>query len=241
MKNLRENLKVVLIQLRTNEPKRIRELASYARSTKLPPECFVSVDLHVSAPSTSLLDRADALIVAGSKYSVWEEVPHLAELSSLVRSARDRKIPMFGVCFGAQLFAHLFGGRVTRDAENGEWGTVEISTTDEALDDAIFVDLPFTFLAQEAHQDRITNLPPGSSLLASNDRCQVQAFFIPSANAYGVQFHPERSKTDTEQDIAINPNPDQKPREDQILATLKESPKAESVLTKFIDRIVLPK
>lgn len=232
MKRLRENLKVVLIQLRTNEPKRIRERASYARATNLPTECFVAVDMHVTAPTNSLLDGADALIVAGSKYSVWEEVPHLTELSALVRSARDRKIPMFGVCFGAQLFAHLFGGRVIRDADNGEWGTVEISTTDEALDDAIFVDLPFTFLAQEAHQDRITTLPPGSTLLATNDRCQVQAFFTPSANAYGIQFHPERSKSDTEQDIALDPT-------HRPLSALKDSPEAESTLSNFIDRIVL--
>jgi len=235
----RDNVKIVLIQLRPVEATRELDFASFARSMRLAPERIFAVDVHVEAPTESLLDGAHALVVGGARYSVWDDVPHLEELIALVRAAASRKIPMLGVCFGAQLFAHMYGGRVVRDVECGEWGTIEIATTDDALDDAVFTDLPFTFSSQQAHQDRIAELPSGATLLATSDLCHVQAFRLSSANVYGLQFHPERSKADYLRSLAIDETPENAAKQELIRTTLRETPEAESVMAKFIDRIVL--
>lgn len=239
----RDHLKVILFQLRENDDVKAIDYESYLRAMKLAPEQLVAVDVFARPPQPSVLDGANAVVVGGSKWSVWEEVQNLPALIEVLKAAREKKIPILGVCFGAQLIAHAFGGQVVRDEEHSEWGTFEIETSDDALMDMLFADAPFSFPAQCAHHDRITKLPPAATLLASSRNCPVQAFVIPGTDIYAVQFHPERSKKDYETLLEMKGrdySADQSGLE-KIKASLKETPAAEELLAKFIDRIVLQK
>lgn len=237
----RERLKILLFQLRENEEIKKIDRESYLRATGLDPEQLVIFDVFGRAPDASLLSGLDAIIVGGSRWSVWEDAPNLPALVDLLAAAKKKKIPMLGICFGAQLFAHAFGGQVERDEEHAEWGTFQIETTDDAWTDMLFADTPFFFPAMCAHHDKIAKLPPGAILLASSARCQIQAFVIPGADIYAFQFHPERSKSDYEtllamkgRDCSVN-----QPGLDVVRASLKETKDAEALLAKFIERIVL--
>ncbi|WP_148573656.1 type 1 glutamine amidotransferase [Nocardioides caldifontis] len=124
--------------------------------------------------------EAAAVLLLGSAWSVADPVaPEALEAEcALVRSATAAGVPVLGLCYGAQVLAHAFGGRV-RTATTPEVGLVQVETTDSSLVPAG----PWW----EFHSD-VIDLPPSAELLASNG-CGVQAFTVPGALA--VQFHPE--------------------------------------------------
>jgi GMP synthase (glutamine-hydrolysing) len=235
----RDRVKVVAFLFNETEDAMRLERESFLRALRISPAQFVVVGVHGAAPTPAMLNGVDAVIVGGSKLSVWEEIPNGVALADVVKSARAKKIPILGVCFGAQFIAHVFGGKVVRDNAREERGTFEITVTDDSFTDMLFADAPFSFLAQCAHQDCIVAPPPGAVVLASSKACPVQAFTIPGTDVYGVQFHPERSKSDYERANAMRLRSGLMPKEkiDAINATLKETPEAEALLAKFIDRI----
>jgi GMP synthase (glutamine-hydrolysing) len=240
----RDRVKIILFQFRDDDNVKKLDRDSFTRAMRLAPEQVVTFDVLAGTPDASMLEGADAIVVGGSKLSVWEDVPNLGALIAVLRAAREKKIPILGVCFGAQLLAHAFGGKVIRDDEHEEWGTYEMSTTDDSLGDMLFADAPFSFPAMCAHHDRIVIPPAGAVVLASSQGCPVQAFSVPGADVYGVQFHPERSKADYERLVDLRAKdlpPSAQAGLDRIRATLKDTPEAESILAKFIDRIVLRK
>lgn len=121
-----------------------------------------------------------AVLLLGSEWSVSNPVAPevLAWECGLVRSAADADVPVLGLCYGAQVLAHAYGGRVSV-APNPEVGLVTVETMDETLVP------PGPWWA--FHNDAI-DLPPDARLVARNG-CGVQAFEVPGA--LGVQFHPE--------------------------------------------------
>lgn len=120
------------------------------------------------------------VLLLGSEWSVAHPVAPdvLAAECALVRSARELEVPVLGLCYGAQVLAHTYGGHVSVAADP-EVGLVDIETADEELVP------PGPWWA--FHSD-VIDPPPHARLLARN-RCGVQAFEVPGA--LGVQFHPE--------------------------------------------------
>ena len=125
---------------------------------------------------------ADTVLVLllGSESSVAAPVSPepLAAECALVRSAGAKGVPVLGLCYGAQVLAHAYGGRVSV-APRPEVGLVEVETVDEARVPAG----PWWAF----HSDVIE--PPGAARLLASNGCGVQAFELPGA--LGVQFHPE--------------------------------------------------
>lgn len=121
-----------------------------------------------------------AVLLLGSEWSVAHPVAPdvLAAECALVRSARDLEVPVLGLCYGAQVLAHTYGGRV-RVGADPEVGLVDIEIADVKLVP------PGPWWA--FHSD-VIDLPSHARFLAGN-RCGVQAFELPGA--VGVQFHPE--------------------------------------------------
>jgi GMP synthase-like glutamine amidotransferase len=116
--------------------------------------------------------------------------PWLPPTRALVAAAVAREVPVFGICLGGQLLAHVAGGTVAAGSGRPEFGSTPITMRPEAAEDPLFRGLPPTVPAIERHRDAITALPPGAAWLAESAACPHQAFRLGPA-AWGVQFHPE--------------------------------------------------
>lgn len=227
---------VAFLQIRDDANERALEAHSFLRGSGLLEGGVLFLNaLAGEFPDT--VTNLRALVVGGSSYSVFpsDEPPGLSRMMELVREAVRTDVPFLGLCFGGQLLAQALGGRVIRDEENQERGSYLLKKEPGAANDPLFETLPPTFFAQESHHDRIVTLPPGGVALASSERVAVQAFAIPGKRLYGLQFHPERSKSDFEMLLA-------KRKLDSgkwgvLLAPLRESTEAESVPRVFFDKI----
>jgi GMP synthase-like glutamine amidotransferase len=140
------------------------------------------------AVPTIVPDGVDALIPLGGHMNANEDHLHpwLPLERALLKDAIDRDIPIFAICLGTQLLAVAGGGRVDR-AEIGEVGIY--SVTGVGVDDSIFAFDKALPVAQW-HEDQVSVLPDGATLLASSELCVNQIYRLGS-NSYGVQFHPE--------------------------------------------------
>ena len=114
--------------------------------------------------------------------------PWLPNERALLLDAVSREIPIFAICLGAQLLAAAAGGSVSR-AQTSEIGIYNVSPTSDGASDPIFAlrgDLPVA----QWHEDEVSTLPTGATLLASRALCMNQVYRIGSTQ-YAVQFHPE--------------------------------------------------
>ncbi|MDF1797662.1 MAG: type 1 glutamine amidotransferase [Planctomycetota bacterium] len=130
------------------------------------------------------------IVISGSAASVLEERPWSLRLEQLVRDARDRGVPLFGVCFGHQLIAKaLFDA--ARPAPTPEVGWYEVQLRQGAAA-RLPGEAPETFTCFLSHFDEAFDPGhPDFVVLASSERCEVQAFRVRGAPIWGVQFHAE--------------------------------------------------
>lgn len=242
----REDIKIVLVQVRQDQTMRENEIKCVLRSGKLLPEQLVVVDALTEPIGPELLDRGQGLIVgATGDFSVLKGFPNSEALAALLREAKQRRFPTLGICLGAQFMAKVFGGEVITDIANQELGTYEMELTGEAKDDPIFSDTPQRFLAQQGHNQRISQLPPGAVLLVRSERCPIQAFTWPGSNIYAMQLHPDLDKTmliervNHYRDDYLH-DADSQAQLERLKASIRETPESEELVAKFIDRIVAP-
>ncbi len=121
------------------------------------------------------------LIFSGGPASVYDEgAPHPDP------GVYDLGVPILGICYGLQLFAHQLGGGV-RPAERREYGHASISI-DERV--GIFKGLPSEIDVWMSHGDVITEVPPGFRAIAHSLNSPCAAIAGPNGR-YGIQFHPE--------------------------------------------------
>ena len=125
------------------------------------------------------------IILGGSPFSVNEEKALVIDVKAMVK-----KVPVLGICYGAQLTAKLFGGRVDK-SEKREYGRAIFTKTKE---DSLLQNVSATSQVWMSHSDTIKVLPDGFELLGTTESIPVAAFKSNSAETcplYGLQFHPE--------------------------------------------------
>jgi len=115
--------------------------------------------------------------------------PYLQDEIDFIARAYHAKIPLLGVCLGAQLIAKALGGSVKKSDEK-EIGFFPVTLSVEGKKDPLFADFPKEFDVMHWHFDWVCELPKGASLLASSAGCPVQAYRLGNA-VFGVQFHIE--------------------------------------------------
>jgi len=109
------------------------------------------------------------------------------ESPRLDRSFFDGSVPVLGVCYGMQLIAELFGGKLV-PSEHREYGR---SMFEPAGGDRLLEGLPSRSQVWMSHGDSILELPEGFSVIGKTDSLPAAAIADDQARLYGVQFHPE--------------------------------------------------
>ena len=130
------------------------------------------------------------IILGGSPFSVNEEKALVVDVKGMVEN-----VPVLGICYGAQLTAKLFGGRVDK-SEKREYGRAIFTKTKE---DSLLQNVSATSQVWMSHSDTIKVLPDGFELLGTTESIPVAAFKRTTDNGqrattvplYGLQFHPE--------------------------------------------------
>jgi len=167
----------------------------------------------------------DAVVVTGSRASVYWDDPWIDAAREYVREAVDRGLPALGVCWGHQLLADALGGRV-EDMGEYELGYRSIARTAE---DDLLAGIDREFTAFTTHSDEVVELPPGGTVLAENDY-SIQAFR--AGDAVGVQFHPEYDRETAREVTRGKDLPDE--RIQRVLAGIDEETYCEACEAKQV-------
>lgn len=130
------------------------------------------------------------VVVTGSSALVTEKEDWSERSAQWLPGAVELGIPVLGICYGHQLLAHAFGGRVERNPLGREIGTVEVRLGPGARDDELLGELPPQISVHVSHVESVVDLPPGARHHGSSSGDLNQAFAIGPC-AWGVQFHPE--------------------------------------------------
>ena len=148
------------------------------------------VNLHKGEKLPKHLGALEAVVSLGGPMNVYEEAEHpfLKDEDVFLKKVLAEKIPFLGICLGSQLLVKAAGGRVVRSPEE-EIGWFDIKLTEAGAKDPLFVGLPAVMEVYQWHGD-MCQPPAGAVLLATAERCPVQAFRF-GKNAYGLQFHAE--------------------------------------------------
>ncbi len=149
------------------------------------------VDLDQPLPEIAEFSGA---IVSGSSAMVTDRLEWSERTAKWLAEAVATDLPILGICYGHQLLAHALDGRVARNPSGREIGTVAVRLTGHAATDPLFGQLPTVIEVQETHSESVSTLPSGAVHLAESDLVPHQAFRIEDS-AWGVQFHPEFSRT----------------------------------------------
>lgn len=123
------------------------------------------------------------VILAGSPFSVYDKHAFHVDLTQF----RGR-IPVLGICYGAQFISHSLGGKV-EPCDSREYGRANLNKIDNK--DALFRGFQVGSQVWMSHGDTITSLPDGFHGIASTDHVRFAAFAAEHEAIWGVQFHPE--------------------------------------------------
>lgn len=226
--------KILIVQSRTDPEWVERERTNFenavGNSAKLTFLSALDERLAWTYPD-EFLKNADGVIFGGSSDFDFHGGRHekdparimslmiLSRSRNLVSYALAEKMPLLGICYGHQLIANMYGGDVQNDEEQSKFGSYEVQLTEEGKRDPLFKSLPESFIAQYAHNDSVTKLPQGATLLASSNGCRFSALRY-GVSAYTVQFHPEVTRFE---DLPLE---------------YRDSAEASKLIPRWIERIV---
>jgi GMP synthase (glutamine-hydrolysing) len=239
-----QKLKVLLLQIR-NQPKvRAEELASFTAYSGLQSEQIEVLNVFDTPDfDVSVADDFDALLVGGaSEASVLEPdtYPFVRPSIRLLQHCVANNLPVFASCFGFQLAVLALGGTIIRDNENFEIGTPALSLAEAANNDPLFRDTPDNFKAVSVHKERTTNVPENCDLLAYTEAC-IHSFRVTDKPFWAFQFHPELDRPTLIERLTIYKAQytDGDGHLDQVLASVTDTPESNTLVRKFVDRVLL--
>ena len=146
-------------------------------------ELNVYCEIHPYNRFPALDESIKGVILSGSPSSVRDADAPQVDLSSI-----KGKLPLLGVCYGAQYLAQHFGGEVKPSATR-EYGRAMLSKVEGS--NPLICDLSQTSQVWMSHGDTITRIPDNFKIIASTEDVSVAAFQIEGEKTWGIQFHPE--------------------------------------------------
>jgi len=150
--------------------RRVRELNVY--SEIIPFNCKIEFDNSIKG-----------VILSGSPFSVRDKNSPKIDLENI-----KGKLPILGVCYGAQYLSEHYGGEVL-PSNTREYGRANLSFI--AHSDKLFNKITIGTQIWMSHGDTITKIPNNYKITASTESVKIGAFKIENEETYGIQFHPE--------------------------------------------------
>ena len=146
-------------------------------------ELNVYCEIHPWNKAPELHEGVKGVILSGSPFSVLDENSPQPELDKY-----KGKIPLLGVCFGAQFLANNFGGEVAH-SDNREYGRANLSYVD--LASPLMEGVRENSQVWMSHGDTIKRIPENYQLICSTSDVEFAGFYVQNEMTYGIQFHPE--------------------------------------------------
>ena len=173
------------------------EYESFRTAMRLEPHQLASLDLVREAAPADVADRYSGFVVGGSPFNVTDPESSKtdvqrrleADLLHLAEAAAGRRTAALFTCYGIGVVSRTPGGDVSRGHPE-DTGPVTVHLTEDGRADPILGGLAGSFTALTAHKEGSGAVPPGATLLATNDGCPVQAYRV-GDRLYATQFHPE--------------------------------------------------
>jgi GMP synthase (glutamine-hydrolysing) len=150
--------------------RRVRELNVYS-------------EIHPWNKCPEITDNIQGVILSGSPFSVRDVAAPKPDLSKI-----KGKLPLLGICFGAQFLAHNFGGEVSASNKR-EYGRAHLTSLDSKSD--LLEGVEKDSQVWMSHGDTINELPSTFEKIASTEDVDYAGFKISNETTYGIQFHPE--------------------------------------------------
>ncbi len=150
--------------------RRVRELNVY---------CEIHPFNHFPLPDSSV----KGVILSGSPWSVRDARAPFPDLKGI-----KGRLPLLGVCYGAQYLTHGYGGEVM-PSDTREYGRAKLVKVDTS--DPLFDGISPGTQVWMSHGDTIMRVPEGYIITGSTEDVRVAAFRIAGENTWGIQFHPE--------------------------------------------------
>jgi GMP synthase (glutamine-hydrolysing) len=136
------------------------------------------------------------VILSGSPFSVRDEHAPIPDLSAI-----KGKVPLLGICYGAQYLSHYFGGEV-QQSDSREYGRARLSFIQNGH--PLLKDVSPNSQVWMSHGDTIKFLPEKCHIIASTEDVKVGAYGMEDEPTFGLQFHPEVYHTTEGKTILYN-------------------------------------
>jgi len=161
-------------------------------------ECSVySTILRYDTPAKEIAAlKPSGIILSGGPSSVYAKDAPMPD-----KAIFDLGVPMLGICYGLQMFAHFLDGKVER-GEKREYGKGLLTVKDNSS--ALFKNLPTSFQVWNSHGDKLTRLPKGFLPIAVTENSDYAAVEHRRKKMFGLQFHPEVVHTPRGKELIAN-------------------------------------
>nr|WP_231375392.1 glutamine amidotransferase [Corynebacterium aquatimens] len=187
----------LLLSTRPEDAAASEELDSFTRAMQVPKGAIEQHRLEQEPLGRINLDDYSGILLGGSPFNNLElmksplQLRVEREIGTLIAEAIDRDFPVMGACYGIGAIGTAIGARVSDDYAE-EAGMVQITVTDDGVDDPLFEGVSHKFDTIVGHKEALHTLPddPRITILATGEACPIQMFRV-GQNVYATQFHPE--------------------------------------------------
>ncbi len=146
-------------------------------------ELDVYCEIHPYNHFPEIDESVKGVVLSGSPFSVRDVEAPKPDLTGI-----KGKIPILGVCYGAQYMAHFYGGEVA-PSDTREYGRANLGFIEQNC--VLFKHIHLHTQVWMSHGDTIVRLPKNYKVIASTEDVNYAAFKIDDESSWGIQFHPE--------------------------------------------------